>query len=75
MSWKEERELEGLEPKIFEAEERVAEIDAMFADPNFYRDHGSDAQALNDEKEALQGSLEVLYARWEELEQIREASA
>jgi len=71
LSWKEERELEAIEPKILEMEERVEEIDAMFEDPDFYAKHGDDAQALADEREKTKAEVDELYVRWEELEKIR----
>ena len=71
LSWKEERELEGIEPAILEAETRVAEIEAMFADPDFYQKHGNDAESLTAERDGLQAELESLFSRWEELEKIR----
>lgn len=74
LSWKEERELESIEPSILEAEERVQEIDSMFDDPEFYAKHGNEAQALADERESTRQKLEELYQRWEELETIRAAA-
>lgn len=73
MSWKEERELEGMEPEILRVEERLAEIETAFADPDFYKQH-AEADAMTKEQTELKAKLETLYARWEELEQIRAAS-
>jgi len=52
-------------------EERIAEIEAMFADPEFHRKHGTDGLALHEEVEAARKNLETLFARWEELEAVR----
>jgi len=73
LSWKEERELEGIEPEILRVEERIAEIETAFADPDFYKQH-AEADALTKEQVELKSKLETLYARWDELEQIRAAS-
>lgn len=75
LSWKEERELESIEPTILETETRIEEIDAMFADADFYTNHGDQAEALNAERDELKSKADELYARWEELEAIREASS
>ncbi len=74
LSYKETRELEGMEGEILNVEERIAEIEALFADPGFHAQHGDQAQALHDEAEAARETLERLYARWEELEKIRLAA-
>ena len=74
LSWKEERELESLESEIAEKEQRIAEIEAMFADPDFFSKHGSECAALQKEIEDTKAQLEKSYARWEELEQKKEAS-
>jgi len=63
--------LEGMEAAILAVEERIAEIEAMFADPDFHRKHGPDGPALHEEIEAKRANLETLYARWEELEAVR----
>ena len=74
LTFKEARELEGMEAAILAVEERIAEIEAMFADPEFHRKHGADGPALHEEVEAKRASLEGLFARWEELEVVRLAA-
>ena len=71
LTYKETRELEGMEAAILAVEERITEIEAMFADPEFHRKHGSDGPALHEEVEMKRASLEMLFARWEELEAVR----
>jgi len=73
LSFKETRELEGMEATILTTEERIAAIEAMFADTEFHAKHGAQASALHDEVEAARGTLEELYARWEALEAIKAA--
>ncbi len=75
LKWKEERELEAIEPRIAEAEARIAAIETMYRDPDFYDKHAKEADALEAETEALTSEIETLFARWEELEAIRKASA
>lgn len=75
LSYKEARELEGMEAKILAKEERVASIEMLFSDADFHQKHGDQAQALHDEIDATRKEVEGLYARWEELEAIKAAEA
>ena len=68
LTWKEERELEGMESAIEEAEQKVAEYEALFSSPDFFSAHGADAPKLRQEFEEAQKHVACLYARWEELE-------
>lgn len=74
LSFKETRELEGMETAIQEAEARITEIETAFIDPEFHRKHGGRTSELTVELEAKKEQLAKLYARWEELEAIRAAS-
>ena len=40
LKWKEERELESIEEKIMEIEGELEKINALFIDPNFYKESG-----------------------------------
>jgi len=71
LTYREAKELEGMEARIMEKEARVAEIEAMFADPEFHRKYGDQAVTLHEEMEATRQEIEQLYARWEELEAIK----
>src|SRR5205085_2547766 len=42
LKWKEQRELEGMEATILAAENEVARIEALFADPMFFAEHGAE---------------------------------
>jgi ATP-binding cassette subfamily F protein uup len=70
LSFKEQRELAGMEAAIQTAEARAAEIEAALNDPNFYVTRAKDAPALVAELEATKTEVARLYARWEELERI-----
>ena len=68
LTWKEERELEGMESAIEEAEKKVAGYETLFSSPDFFSAHGADAPKLKEEFEEAQKRVACLYARWEELE-------
>ncbi len=68
LTWKEQRELEGMEGAIAEAEEKVGQIEELFADPNFHAKYGQRTAELTAELAAARERVESLYARWEELE-------
>ena len=74
MTWKEKAELEGMEAAILKAEEAVARIERLFADPEFHSKHGAKTIELTSELETAKKQGAALYARWEELEAIRAAN-
>ncbi len=73
LSFREERELESLEESIAGYENRIAEIERIFSDPDFFAKHGSESAALSREREEAGAALERAYARWEELESKKES--
>jgi ABC transport system ATP-binding/permease protein len=74
LSFKETRELEGIEAQIHAVEAEVARIEGLFADPEFFRKHAVQVNQLNDELEASKKNAVKLYARWEALEAIKTAA-
>ena len=70
LSFKEQRELEGMEAAIHTAEARVAEIDALLNDPSFYITRSQEASGLLEEVEQTKAEISRLYSRWEELEAV-----
>jgi ATP-binding cassette subfamily F protein uup len=74
VSFKEQRELEGIEAQIHAVESEVARIEGAFSDPEFFRKHAAQVNQLTDELEAAKANVVKLYARWEELEAIKAAS-
>jgi len=74
LSFKEIRELEGMEEAILISEEKVAELDATLNDPSFYVTRSTEAEGLMAELEKAKSSVAKLYVRWEELEAIKAAS-
>jgi ABC transport system ATP-binding/permease protein len=71
LTWKESRELEGMEAAILAAEETIARIEALFGQPDFHREHGPRTDALTAELAAEKERVADLYRRWQELESIR----
>ena len=71
LSFKEERELEGLPERITGLEAEQAQIHSTLADPEFYKNRGAEAVQLNARLEAIDSELLAAYARWEELEALR----
>src|SRR5271154_4575194 len=74
LSFKEQRELEGMEAQIHTLEAEVARIEGLFADPEFFRKHAAQVNQLTSELDAAKANVPKLYARWEELEAVKSAS-
>ena len=74
LSFKEQRELEGMEAQIHAVEAEVARIEGLFADPEFFRKHAAKVNQLTHDLEAAKANVTKLYSRWEALEAIRSAS-
>lgn len=68
LSYNEQREWEGMETRIHEAEVRLTQIDAQLSDAAVVSD-GPRLEQLLAEQSALQQEVEQLYARWSELEE------
>jgi ATP-binding cassette subfamily F protein uup len=74
LSYKETRELETIEATILAAEQEVAAMQESFSDPEFFKKHGHEWETLEAKLDAAKARIPKLYARWEELEQIKRAS-
>ena len=74
LSFKETRELEGIEAQIHAVEAEVARIEGLFADPEYFRKHAATVHQLTHELDAAKEQVPKLYARWEELEALRLAA-
>ncbi|MNX98691.1 ABC transporter ATP-binding protein uup [compost metagenome] len=72
MSYKETKELEGIEARIEEAEDKVSTLDAALQDPSLYAERGHEVQELLAQAEMAKREVEALYLRWQELEAIRD---
>ena len=75
LSFKDARELDGMEPQILTLEKEIARIEGLFASPDFHRTHATQTNELLAELAAAKEKLPRLYARWEELEALKRASA
>jgi ATP-binding cassette subfamily F protein uup len=64
---KEERELQGMEAAILDAESEVARLEALFSDPGFYPKPAADFARLEAELREARDEVARLYARWAEL--------
>lgn len=68
-SYKEQRELDVLPDRIEQLEAELDEVQQQLSDPAVYEQMGADGLAgLGERLKTLEESLEVAYARWEELE-------
>jgi len=67
LSFKEQREWEGMEAAILAAETRVREIETTLNDPHFHATRSRETEGLIAELEAAKTDVTRLYERWEEL--------
>jgi ATP-binding cassette subfamily F protein uup len=74
LSFKEQKELEGLEKNIEDSEAEVFRLEAMLVSPDFLKTQGSRIKEVMAELEAAKKKSSTLFQRWEELEAIRAAS-
>ncbi len=68
LSWKEQQEWASIEADIASAEETLAELETRMSEPAVLSDHRK-MHALCDEVAAAKTRVELLYARWQELEE------
>jgi ATP-binding cassette subfamily F protein uup len=71
LTFKEERELEGLPDRIAGLEGEQEDLHRRLSDPEFYRTAGADVAKLNGRLAELETELAEVYRRWEELEALR----
>ncbi len=71
LSFKEQREWEGMEAAILAAETRVQEIETTLNDPHFHATRSREAAGLIAELETAKTDVTRLYERWEELSSKR----
>ncbi|HEY4415452.1 MAG TPA: ABC-F family ATP-binding cassette domain-containing protein [Verrucomicrobiae bacterium] len=74
LSFKEQRELEGIEAQIHATEAEVARIEGLFADAEFFRKHAAQVNQLTHELDVAKENVIKLYARWEALEALKAAA-
>ncbi|MCA9284907.1 MAG: ABC-F family ATP-binding cassette domain-containing protein, partial [Phycisphaerales bacterium] len=71
LSFNEQREYDGIEQRILEAETRTEAAERRVTDPKVIADHVAMAKACA-ELEAAHAEVAALYARWQELESRRQ---
>lgn len=71
LSFKEQKELDGLPAKIEAAEARQRELEALLASPEFYQRGATAIQDTLGELETIKADLDVMLHRWTELEERR----
>jgi ATP-binding cassette subfamily F protein uup len=71
LTWKEAKELETIEAEIVSTEAEVERIEAIFSSPDFYQKRGEETAGLTEALAAARASVDRLYARWNELEEVR----
>jgi ABC transport system ATP-binding/permease protein len=73
LTFKEARELEGIEDAITAAEERVQKLEAELSDPAVFKDRGAEVAGLVAALDAARADVERLFARWQELDALPRA--
>jgi ATP-binding cassette subfamily F protein uup len=73
LSYREKRELEGMEQAILEAEQRRADLEARLGDAALYAGPQDEVQRVTAQFQAAAARVEELYARWAELEELAAA--
>jgi ABC transport system ATP-binding/permease protein len=70
LSWKEKKELEGMEAAILEAEARKEALEARLADPALYTQPQDEVARVTAAFKEASDAVDALYARWAELEAV-----
>ena len=74
LKYAEQKELDSIEDTIATAEDHVAEIEAIFSQPDFHVKYGKQTAELTQKLNDAKAEVERLYARWDELEKIKNGS-
>lgn len=70
LSYKEQRELDGLPKAIEQLEANASELHQQMADPTFYQQPRDKIASKQLELKSIGDKIAAAYARWEELEQL-----
>ncbi len=70
LGYKEQRELDTLPERITVLEAEQDRLHAFFSDPESYRQQPKNISQWQHEAEKIKQTLEIAYARWEELENL-----
>jgi ATP-binding cassette subfamily F protein uup len=72
LGFKQARELEQAPAQIESLEAEQRELVARLSEPDFYKQSAAEQARVHERMAALTGELEATYARWSELEQLRD---
>jgi ATP-binding cassette subfamily F protein uup len=75
LSWKEERELEGIEDVIQLREKALEDAEAALGSPDLYKLPPAEISEMQKAPERIRAEVAALYSRWDALETKRAASA
>ena len=67
LSYREQKELDGIEDKIAAAETRVVELEAIIASPDFWSQAHEETRSVQSQLEQARADAEGLFDRWESL--------
>ncbi len=70
LTYREQRELEGLPGQIEALEAEQKELYGLMSDPRFYRENGTEIAGARARLESLERELEEAYRRWEALDAL-----
>lgn len=71
LTWREAKELETIEAEIMSTEAEVERIEAVFSASDFYEKRGEETARLTEELATARATVDRLYARWNELEELK----
>ena len=74
LTFKEQQDLAAMEQTIGSAEAAVAALEAELSNPAVFKDRATEVPALIAKLEVARADVERLYARWQELDAIAQAS-
>jgi len=60
-----------MEERITDIENNISRIEQIFAKSDFYEKYGEQTAELTAELQHLKSELETLFARWQELEDLK----
>ena len=69
LSYKDQRELDGMEAAIDAAEQKKASLEAQLADPAVFA-KASEVAKISGELQKASAAIERLYGRWQELQSL-----
>ncbi|MGB2426807.1 MAG: ATP-binding cassette ATPase Uup [Alteromonas sp.] len=72
LSYKDQRELDGLPELIATLESKQAELQETINDPNFFNRPADETKSVLDQLAIVEAKLEHAYERWDELESAQE---